>query len=100
MPEVKILDQFRGRVPLVKYTVERILDETISSESFIDGKYFVHINPSKKVIIVRKHDYWSAICINGKIRLDELGVGSGFSGRCQLMAEYSVRYDGLLIYLQ
>lgn len=100
MPEVRVSDQFQGRVPSVKYTVERISEETIHSESFIDGKYFVHINPSKRFIVVRKHDYGSAICINGKIRLDGLGAYSGFSGRCQLMAEYSARYDGLLIYLQ
>lgn len=99
MPEVRVSDQFQGRIPSVKYTVDRISEETIHSESFIDGKYFVHINPSKRFIVVRKHDYGSAICINGKIRLDGLGAYSGFSGRCQLMAEYSVRYDGLLIYL-
>ena len=99
MPEVRVADQFQGRPPSMKYVVERVSEETIHSESFIDGKYFVHINPSKKFIVVRKHDYGSAICINKRIRLDGLGAYSGFSGRCQLMAEYSVRYDGLLIYL-
>ena len=100
MPEVRVSDQFQGRIPSVKYVVERISEETIYSESFIDGKYFVHINPSKRFIVVRKHDYGSAICINKRIRLDGLGVYSGFSGKCQLMAEYSPMYDGLLIYLQ
>ena len=99
MPEVRVADQFQCRPPSMKYVVERVSEETIHSESFIDGKYFVHINPSKKFIVVRKHDYGSAICINKRIRLDGLGAYSGFSGRCQLMAEYSVRYDGLLIYL-
>ena len=99
MPEVRVSDQPQNRVSSVKYSVERLSEETIYSESFIDGKYFVHINPSKRFIVVRKHDNGSAIFINKRIRLDGLGSYSGFSGKCQLMAEYSSRYDGLLIYL-
>ena len=99
MPEVTVSEQVQRRVPVQKYDVERLTEETIYSESFIDGKYFVHVNPSKKFIMVRKHDYGSAICINKRIRLDGLGSYFGFGGRCKLMAEYSVRYDGLLIYL-
>lgn len=100
MPEVRVSDQSQGKIPSVKNSVERLSEETIYSESFIDGKYFVHINPSKRFIVVRKHDYGSAICINKRIRLDGLGSYSRFSGKCQLMAEYSARYNGLLIYLQ
>lgn len=99
MPEVRVADQLPWRVPTQRYVVERLAEETIYSESFIDGKYFVHINPSKRFIVVRKHDYGSAICINRRIRLDGLGAYSNFGGRCQLMAEYSARYDGMLIYL-
>ena len=80
--------------------VESLAEETIYSESFIDGKYFVHINPSKRFIVVRRHDYGSAICINKRIRLDGLGTYSGFIGKCQLMAEYSARYDKMLTYLR
>lgn len=99
MPEVRVADQLQWRAPTQRYVVERLAEETIYSESFIDGKYFVHINPSKRFIVVRKHDYGSAICINRRIRLDGLGSYSSFGGRCQLMAEYSARYDGMLIYL-
>ena len=99
MPEVRVADQLQWRAPTQRYAVERLTEETIYSESFVDGKYFVHINPSKRFIVVRRHDYGSAICINKRIRLDGLGAYSGFSGKCQLMAEYSARYDGMLIYL-
>lgn len=99
MPEVRVDDQLQWRVPTQRYVVERLAEETIYSESFIDGKYFVHINPSKRFIVVRKHYYGSAICINKGIRLDRLGFYSSFGGRYQLMAEYSARYDKMLIYL-
>lgn len=99
MPEVRVSEPLFRQPPAQRYAVERVSEETIYCESFIDGKYFVHINPSKKFIVVRRHDYGSAICVGKKIRLDGLGSYSGFSGRCQLVAEYSPRYDGLLIYL-
>lgn len=99
MPEMRVSDTIQWRAPAQRYEVQRLAEETIYSESFIDGKYFVHINPSKRFIVVRKHDYGSAICIDRRIRLDGLGAYSRFDGRCPLMAEYSAKYDGLLIYL-
>ena len=99
MPEVKVSEPLFRQPQAQRYAVERVSEETIYCESFVDGKYFVHINPSKRFIVVRRHDYGSAICVGKKIRLDGLGSYSGFNGRCPLVAEYSPRYDGLLIYL-
>lgn len=100
MPEVRLQEAPQARGQAMRCTVERLADETIYSEAFVDGKYFVHITPSKKFIVIRKHDYGSAICIRGRIRLVGLGKYCPFSERRQLMAEYSPRFDGLLVHLQ
>lgn len=99
MPEVRVQDQPQRQALSQRYVVERVTEETIQSDAFIDGKYFVHISPSRRFIVVRKHDYGQAICVNGRIRLEGLGNYSGFTGRCHLRAEYSSRFDGLMVYL-
>lgn len=99
MPEMRYTDCTSFGAPSPKITVTRLAPETIQSDSFQDGKYFVHINPSKKFLVVRRHDYGSAVCIDKKIRLDGLGDYVPFNERVQLLAEYDARYNGLLIRL-
>lgn len=97
MPEVRMTDRpfVGGNLP--RYRVTRVAAETIYSESFVDGKYFVHINPSCKFIVIKKHDYGSALCTEHRIRLDGLDEYIPFDGRKELMAEYSKRYDGMIV---
>ncbi len=99
MPEMRFPEGMKKAAGKVKCTVSRLSPETIQSDAFADGKYFVHINPSHKFIVVRRHDYGSAICIDHKIRLDGLGTYSSFKERCTLMAEYDDRYGGIIIHL-
>lgn len=99
MPEMRYTDGMSFGGPSPKITVMRLAPETIQSDSFQDGKYFVHINPSKKFLVVRRHDYGSAVCIDKKIRLDGLGDYVPFSEKVQLLAEYDARYNGLIIRL-
>ncbi len=99
MPEMRLTDGMRQPVGKVKCTVFRLTPETIQSDAFVDGKYFVHINPSHKFLVVRRHDYGSATCIDHKIRLDGLGTYSSFTEKHKLMAEYDDRYGGIIIHL-
>ena len=82
-----------------KYHVERLDARTLYSESFTDGKYFVHINMSKKFLVIRPNSYGQALCINHRMVLSGLDDLSSFVGAKQLMAEWNARYDGLLVYL-
>lgn len=99
MPEMRYMEQGQTPVQPRGFRVERVSEETIRCDDFADGKYFVHINPSKRFLVIRRHDYGSAICVNGRIRLEGLGAYSSFDGPRQLMAEYNARYDGVLVYL-
>ena len=100
MPEVRMTDRPFVGGNLATYRVTRVAQETLQSDSFIDGKYFVHINPSYKFLVIKKHDYGSAICTDHKIRLEGLGDCVPFEGtKKELMAEYSKRYDGMLVRL-
>ena len=98
MPEVRLAEA-PVQAQHVRLRVERVSEETIRCDAFEDGKYFVHINPSKRFLVIRRHDYGSAICVGGRIRLDGLGAYSTFTGKAPLMAEYNQRYGGVLVYL-
>ena len=98
LPELRLQDQ-----PMVvrqfKCMVERASAETLRCDVFEDGKYFVHINPGKTFLVIRRHDYGSVICVNRSMRIEGLGSYSPFTGRKQIMAEYNQRYGGLLVHL-
>ena len=81
------------------YNVERKGEETIHSESFTEHKYFVHMSPDGKILIIRPNEFGSALCINGSIRLKGLGKVSPFTEPKRLNAEYNERYEGLMVYL-
>lgn len=98
LPEMRFQD-VSPAVRQFKCTVERVGEETLKCDAFEDGKYFVHINPGKTFLVVRKHDYGQVICVNRSIRVEGLGSYSPFSGRKSVMAEYNQRYGGLLIHL-
>ena len=73
--------------------------ETLYSDSFADGKYFVHINLSGKFLFIRPNGYANVIATNHRMVLRGLGVMAKFTERTQLIAEYNSKYDGLLVYL-
>ncbi len=82
-----------------KYEVTRIGPDTISSPSFTDNKYFVHISPDYKLLLIRPDEDGDVYCINKTIRLKDLGLVSGFTNRKFLVAEYNEQYRGMLVRL-
>ena len=81
------------------FVIERVAPETLRCEGFPDGKYFVHISPKKNILVIRKHEFGSALCIDQRIRLEGLGELSPFTEKVRLVAEYNQKYDGILVYL-
>ncbi len=98
IPEIRVVDQKESAPPIV-YEVQRIGEETLFSESFTDHKYFVHISPDAKILMIRPNEFGSALCINRRIRLKGLNKLSPFTEQKKLTAEYSDRYEGLMVYL-
>ncbi len=98
MPEIRMMGT-REKIPHMTFDVERIGEETLFSESFTDHRYFVHISPDTKMLTIRPNEFGSALCINRRIRLKGLNKLSQFTEKKKLVAEYSDRYEGLMVYL-
>ena len=98
IPEIRVAEK-KEAVPHAVFDVQRVGEETLMSESFTDHKYFVHISPDAKTLTIRPHDFGTALCINRKIRLKGLGKLSPFTEPKKLAAEYSERFEGLIVYL-
>ena len=82
-----------------KFEVERIGEDTLRSPSFTDNRYFVHISPDYKLLVIRPNEDGNVYCINKTIRLKDLGLVSGFTNNKFLVAEYSELYEGMLVRL-
>ncbi len=100
IPEIRAADgtQTSGSAGR-KYYVERLDERTLYSDAFADGKYFVHVNRSGKFLVIRPNGYANVIATNRRMVIEGLNVMARFTGRKSLVAEYSSRYDGLLVYL-
>ena len=98
IPEIRVAE-VKGPTQHIIFNVERIGEETLYSESFTDHKYFVHISPDTKILTIRPNEFGSALCINKRIRLKGLNKLSPFTEQKKLTAEYSDRYEGLMVYL-
>lgn len=101
-PSPPVFDEFTKASKyqfLQKIVIERIEPDTISSKSFVESRYFVHISKDKKLLLVRPHTYGDVICTYNKIDLIGLGVMAPFDIPKELNAEYSHTYGGILINL-
>lgn len=98
VPEMMRSPQYVEDVPELSFKVTRITPNCISSPSFTDSKYFVHISPNGKYLLVRPNPHGNAICINRCISVGGLGDLAPGPNK-ELVAEYSQRYGGMLIYL-
>ncbi|MBR2254879.1 MAG: hypothetical protein IJ856_03555, partial [Candidatus Methanomethylophilaceae archaeon] len=94
VPQIKRVEPVTQR-----FEVERIGPDTIRSPSFTDNRYFVHISPDYKLLVIRPNEDGNVYCLNKTIRLKDLGLVSGFTARKFLVAEYSPLYEGLLVRL-
>lgn len=100
IPEsIRVSDGRSASSATVQYTVFREGRNLISSDSFLDDRYFVHISPNRKYLVVRPNPYGEVICVNRMLQLQGLGDLSPFVERRQLYAHYSPKYGGMLIEL-
>lgn len=85
-----------------QYTV-RITSDTLYCDSFVSGeKYFVHVSPDLRKILVRPNEDGTVTCNNKGLRLLGLNMVYGSSNQqmeSMVIAEYSERYHGMLINL-
>ena len=82
-----------------KFEVERIGPDSLRSPSFTDNRYFVHISPDYKVLVIRPNEDGDVYCLNKVIRLKDLGLVSGYTAKKFLVAEYSELYEGMIVRL-
>lgn len=99
VPEMRVLDDSRRNFVNYRFDIERVAPDTLKCDGFPDGKYFAHISPRKNILVLRKHDFGSALCIDGRIRLEGLGELVPFKEREKLASEYNRKYDGVLIHI-
>ena len=81
----------------LRYTVK--LQGHLFSESFEDGRYFVHVSPNRKIMLIRRHDDGGVFCVNHQLMIQDLERLSAFSERKELKAEYSQKYNVILVHL-
>jgi len=100
MPEMRVLHS-DNELPQDSQEIEvlRVGEETLRLDAFPDGRYFAHISFNGKYLVLRKHNFGSALCIGHRMRLKGLGKYSKFESKARLPAEYSPRHDGVLVHL-
>lgn len=99
VPEMNIWDVSERNTGNYRFDIERVAADTLRCVGFPDGKYFAHISPRKNILVIRKHDYGSALCIDGRMRLSGLGELVPFKDREKLASEYNHKYGGVLVHL-
>lgn len=70
---------------------------SITSSAFTEKRYSVHISPNLSVILVCPDDGGDVICVNNSLCLHGLDSMIPFKGRERMEAEYSSKYNGMLI---
>ena len=99
VPELRYWDEPRNSGPEYRFDIERVAPDTLRCGGFPDGKYFVHISPRKNILVIRKHNFGSALCIEGRMRLEGLGELVPFTQKEMVVSEYNRKYDGVLVHL-
>jgi hypothetical protein len=89
------------RSPLPRaFKVRRFGPRSFQSEYFTGRRCFVHISPSRKYVLVRFHEDGNIYCFNHTISIGGLERISDYVEGAEYNAEYSKRYEGILINLQ
>jgi len=83
----------------VTVSVQHVSDKLLYSESFPNGKYFVHVSPNQKFMLIRADSEGPVYCVNHHIMLNDLGKIIPFKEESVLKAEFSPKYRGILIHL-
>ncbi len=82
------------------FKVRRFGPRSFQSEYFTGRRCFVHISPSRKYVLVRFHEEGNIYCFNHTISIGGLERISDYVEGAEYNAEYSKRYEGILINLQ
>ncbi len=91
----------RGRlVPPGAFKVRRFGPRSFQSEFFVGRRCFVHISPSRKYVLVRFHEDGNIYCFNHTISIGGLERIYEYVEGAEYNAEYSKKYEGILINLQ
>lgn len=77
--------------------VYRVNLNAIASSAFTEKRYSVHISPNLSVILVCPDDDGDVVCVNNSLCLYGLEFIIPFKGRERMEAEYSSKYNGMLI---
>lgn len=97
-PAVSPMQPYLGSSTM-RFDVERVGPDTIASESFDSPRYFVHITGDRKMLLLRPDPNGHCVCTDGEISLYGLGMLSPESPARNLVAEYSPRFGGIVVYL-
>ena len=102
IPEIRVNPSVGSSYSRPRESYMAVLEspDTIRIGGLSDGKCFAHISPNKGYMVIRPHGYGSVLCKDGgRIQIRGLERYSAFSGIRQLRAEYSPKYDGIIVYL-
>lgn len=85
--------------PRARYEVVRVGEIALKSPSFTEDRYFVHVSPDYRTMVIRPHPDGKVFCICNTIEIKGLNTISPFREKKELLAEYSEAYGGLLVRL-
>ena len=81
------------------FKVRRFGPRSFQSEYFTGRRCYVHISPSRRYVLVRFRDEGNIYCFNTTISIGGLENISEYVEGAEYNAEYSRKYEGILIHL-
>ncbi len=81
------------------FKVRRFGPRSFQSEYFTGRRCYVHISPSRRFVLIRFHESGNIYCFNSTISIGGLEKISEYVEGAEYNAEYSKKYEGILIYL-
>ncbi len=85
---------------LGKVKVVRTGPKTLKSQYFKAPKYFAHISKDLSILVIREHEFGTAVVFGDTLVLSGLETVSDFAGECEMDARYDPVRDGLVIRLR
>ncbi len=79
------------------FPVHRPSPEHLESTRLSYGRYFVHVSPDRRVLLVRPHPDGNLPAVGGRLSVPSLGLLRPFSGPEDLAARTDPRTGGLLV---
>ena len=81
------------------FKVRRFGPRSFQSEYFTGRRCYVHISPSRRFVLIRFHESGNIYCFNRTISIGGLEKISEYVEGAEYNAEYSKKYEGILIHL-